>query len=540
MKLFSSLFFSLILSIAIFAQQDTIFNIQVIHYQDIDTFTTANQNEVKTFLNTYLNNNRLEGYLGITVDSLKENGNQLLFYVEKGKKYSFLEIDTLQYVQSDLEFQSISNFLQLKQNVSVIMRKLQDEGFPFSAVTISSNINNGIVQVACEIDKGPYIRLDSLVFLTKNLIHPSYIYNYLNYQPGEPYSETSFSEIGKAIDKTGIVKMSSPPSVIFKEEKAQIYLNFSKVNASRFDGIVGFQPADDGSTSITGLINISLHNGLKRGELIQLNWERLKAQNQRLKAVINTPYLLKTKAGLQFSAELIRQDSSLNRAQLKYDLFYDFSRKSRISFGISTTKNNSNINSDLNFMNTNNTSYTAAFSHKDLDYLLNPRKGLIIHIGGSVGNRVLAEQKSKLAGLHGSTEFYIPIRKKSVIKLFGMGESISSPGLFENELFQIGGLNSIRGVDQRSILSSSWITTGAEYRFLFEQNSSVFLFIETHFNEKNTVEIYQNKQINATGIGFNIGTKNGLFSFSYGLSDVIENRLLFRNAKINFGYTSTF
>ena len=50
---------------------------------------------------------------------------------------------------------------------------------------------------------------------------------------------------------------------------------------------------------------------------------------------------------------------------------------------------------------------------------------------------------------------------------------LESPGVFENELYRIGGLKTLRGFDEDSIFASFYTIGPLETRYLLERNSSV-------------------------------------------------------------------
>jgi len=480
-----------------------------------------------------------EGFYNCSIDSMKftNAGKQLNAYLHLGKAY---KAELIIFEEHDgKEIVATQNPQLLSTIIKQTISGLEQEGYPFASIKTEFT-DSDADSIRFILDKGTYIGIDSIIGINSPVSN-SFLINYLSIKKGEPYNELKVKNLRNEVNNSAFLKMVDFPSVIFIKDKAKIYLNLEKKKANQFDGILGIQPGESQRTTITGLVNLSLINSLKRGEQISINWERLLAESQRLKINLAIPYLFKTKLGLAFQANIIRQDSTLNRSILNYSVFYDFSSNSRLSIGFESATNNTNLSDQDGFQNTSTRAYNMTYSHKNLNNQLNPRSGFSTLVSGFIGERELGlDQKNQLINVKGRINYFVPLLKKTALLIQLNGESANSPELFNNELLQVGGLNFIRGVDQRSINVSSWLTGTLEYRFLFDESSNIFLFGEHHWNETRSLERYLSDQISAIGVGISVGTNSGIFSFNYALANQAENTFLFRNAKINFGFSSTF
>lgn len=112
--------------------------------------------------------------------------------------------------------------------------------------------------------------------------------------------------------------------------------------------------------------------------------------------------------------------------------------------------------------------------------------------------------------------------------------------LYRNELYRIGGLKTLRGVDEASIYCSAWAVGTVEYRFVYEENANFFLFVDQGWWEDGA----QDQLVTDTPLGFGLGTsfetKAGLFSLTYALGQQFENPVQLRGGKVHFGFTSLF
>ena len=135
-----------------------------------------------------------------------------------------------------------------------------------------------------------------------------------------------------------------------------------------------------------------------------------------------------------------------------------------------------------------------------------------------------------------------PCKKRSVIKTGISGSALISPGaeIYTDQLFQIGGINNIRGFDENSIYASQYAIYTLEYRYLLGLNSyfSIFnddAYVKNQSEGNNTQNIYI-----GIGAGLAFETKAGIFNISYALGRSNGTTFEFKSAKIQFGYVNYF
>ena len=112
--------------------------------------------------------------------------------------------------------------------------------------------------------------------------------------------------------------------------------------------------------------------------------------------------------------------------------------------------------------------------------------------------------------------------------------------LYLNELYRLGGIRNLRGVDEASIYASSFAIGTLEYRLLLEENSNAFVFVDqAWWEDRSREEVLADDPI-GFGIGTNFETKAGIFSLTYALGSQFNNPFDLRDGKVHFGFTSLF
>ena len=340
----------------------------------------------------------------------------------------------------------------------------------------------------------------------------------------------------------------------------QLFLEDKK--SSQFDGIVGVLPnqANPGQVNITGDAHLKLQNSLNAGEVIELNWQKLLGNTQDLTVHGLYPFILSTPFGVEGDLHIYKQDTTYLDVTETIGLQYLLPGGNYLKIFITKDQTTLLSTAGLEYItalpqyaDVTTTSYGLGFKKEHLDYQYNPRMGYSIEATGSVGTRQIIENANVNPIAYDSvklntTEYrlslvfdkYFPLGKRSVIDVGTQSAYLNSPSIFSNELYRIGGLKTLRGFDEESILASAYSIGKIEYRYLLEKNSNLFTFINGGW--------YQNKSndlnISGTPFGFGVGmsfeTKLGIFSVSYALGKFGNNPIDFREAKIHFGILSYF
>jgi hemolysin activation/secretion protein len=136
--------------------------------------------------------------------------------------------------------------------------------------------------------------------------------------------------------------------------------------------------------------------------------------------------------------------------------------------------------------------------------------------------------------------FYQPLAGSLVLHIAGKAGLVRNEHLFENELFRLGGMNSLRGVDENSILASAYGLATLETRYLFDQGSAVFLFFDGGYYEKALENESESDYPLGFGAGLQLETEAGIFLLNYALGRHFRNPVNISRAKIHVGYRNHF
>ena len=131
----------------------------------------------------------------------------------------------------------------------------------------------------------------------------------------------------------------------------------------------------------------------------------------------------------------------------------------------------------------------------------------------------------------------LPISFKTAVNL-GL---YSSPTVFRNEVFQIGGYRLLRGFNEESIYATRYAVVTAEYRSLLSLNSYLFGFIDIGATQAKFQNVNAQNFFTGTGLGIAYETKAGLLNLSLAVGKRNDVPFNIRQAsKIHFGYVNYF
>jgi outer membrane protein assembly factor BamA len=510
-------------------------------------------------------------YLTAQYDSLKEDSTSLTAFLNFGDQYKWAYLkggNVDEGVLGKIGFREKIYqhkpvyFKDVKRIQEALIRYYENNGYPFASVKLDSIIiDHEEISAVLNLTKNQLERIDSIIVKGDAKIANVYIYNYLGIKPGSLYNESQLIKVNTRIAELPFVRSTRSANVTFTKRYNKLFLYLEKKRASQFDGIVGVLPNNvTGKILFTGDVHLSLQNALGRGELIDMNWRRLQTQTQDLKMRLVYPFLLKSPLGVDYNFKLYKKDTTFldvnQNIGVQYlliggnylKIFYN----SKISSLLSTK--------GLEFATTlppvidvNTNLYGLGLKFERLDYRLNPRKGFYTLMNASVGSKSIKKNTKlnpvaydgiKLNSTIYTADFdgslFIPFFSRMTFKIGTQAAFIQGETTFQNELFRIGGLKSLRGFDEESIYASAFTILKLECRYILEQNSYMYLFGDGAWYENRNVASYVNDFPYGFGAGISFQTKAGIFSINYALGSQFNNPIQLRSGKIHFGIVNYF
>jgi len=539
-------------------------------YSNVSGDSVKIQEKLKSLITDLYNN----GYLSASIDSIRYDSVNTYADLYIGNQYlwsnlDFSKLDPLlqEELKKDKVENQIVNLTELNDLKKDIVAFYENSGYPFAKVKLDSfKMDSFLFKSTIEVQKGDYYSIDSIIIKGEPRISLNYIKKILQIDNNIAFNQDKLNGISKSINEQRFLKEIKPSEIEFREKGVDLYLYIEDKRANMFDGIIGFLPENEksGKLLITGELNLNLVNSFGRGEELSLNWEKMESSTQKLNVGFNYPYLFGTNLGIDLDFELYKKDSSflsLNTGLgLRLFLTYDDYLKAYYRYKSSSRIGDDNLSISMNFADIKSNIFGAQYYLNELDYKINPRKGIVLDLFAGAGLKNITAKQNNVDSLILNTDnntieieaginldIYFPIYKNFVFHfnnksryLDQFADNDKEVVFFENELYRFGGARSLRGFDESIFYASIYSIQNVEIKYLFEQNSAFYIFWNGAYYYKNVIDEVTEDFPWGFGIGLDFETGAGIFSLSYALGKQFENPIEIKTAKIHFGYINRF
>ncbi|MBO2008705.1 BamA/TamA family outer membrane protein [Siccationidurans soli] len=448
-----------------------------------------------------------------------------------------------------------------------ILTEAENQGFPFATVGLDSvHLDGHDIAGRVVLKRGRVVVFDSLQIVGNTKTKKRFLTKYLQIFPGQPFSQQRVIAAAQLLRQLPYVQLRAEPEVRFAKGRARVYLLLDDRPSNQFDAIVGILPNSNAAQTgvqFTGDVTINLRNLKGGGKQIGLQWRKTDALSQLLDAQYVHPNFFGTPLEVAGTFNLYKQTDAFLTIKPRLQVTYPTARAGRVSFFFeqrssyllydSATYANlsqlpENIDSQFN-------SYGLNYTWNSLDDLYFPHRGYLLTGQGAVGTKAITRNSSIKEEFYSgiglrSTQYalslraerYFPVKRAGVFLLRVRGESLINPRLFTNDLFRLGGLNSLRGFNENQFYASSYAVATAEFRQFIGADSYAFVFADQAYFRHDIEKDQYNDLPTGLGTGLSFRTAAGLFQFVYsvGQSGFANQSFGLKTSKIHFGLTSRF
>jgi len=476
----------------------------------------------KKLLATIRLNQKIDSlYIGIKKEDL--------IYIPKGIKIDDLEIG--------LPYQNVEIFQK------AIIEKLKAQGLSFgkSFLTDLEYRNAHALNAKLVIDSGLKRRIDKINIKGYESLPKSYISYLTGLKIGSEFIESQIQQKTEKLDNIPFISVKKPTEVLFKKDSTELFLYLEKFNSNTFDGFLGFGNNETSDFELNGYLNMVLLNNLNFGERLGVIYKNDGNGQQTFEGNVELPFVFSSPVTIGADLRIFRRDSAFSNSsqtvELKYYLNEKLNLKGAAEFTNSTSLEQENLNSISEIDD-----YNSSFYGIGAEYLkLGPRQlfgvNTFVNLNLSAGSRK-TENDTEQYKLSLSGQHQININYRNRLYLNLNSQILISDNFLNNELFRFGGVNSIRGFGENSLLASRFAVLQTEYRYILDAN----LYANTVIDVGNYENRLNNVNENILGYGAGIGLKSqaGIFNLiiANSVSDVQEST--FSNTRIHINFTSFF
>lgn len=497
---------------------------------------------------------QLLGYVGTRVESIQKTDSSMTVVFKLGPVTKIISLAVNQSDWTSLEDLNWNGLAELRPDGQIqvsfdrlpdFMQRISDEleskGQSFSKVYLTEiRLEEDQAQARLNISYSQKRTIDRIIIRGYDNFPTNFIRHRLGLLIGEEFSRSKLERVSLAMTGVTFAEETRAPEVLFTRDSTLVYLYLKKHRSNRFDGIIGFASEEESSgLEFNGYLDLALNNIFNTGETIALYWKNNGNDRQRFYLQVETPFLFGSPLTPTLNFELFRQDSTFNNVSARLDLDYLLNRRSQIGVTLRTETSN-----DLTtFGNASVASYSnwyAGASYQLRETLNDPmfQTRYALELKALFGSRSTDLETLSQSQYHLTASYLWSIDPRNHIYTRNQSAWLNSVDYLQNELYRIGGIYNLRGVNEESLFASGYSIFNLEYRYKPSANSyfytiSDFAWVENRVDQESFNVI-------SFGVGYAFRTKAGILNLSYANGTFENNPFSFENSKVHVKILSYF
>ncbi|MGS2727303.1 POTRA domain-containing protein [Psychroserpens sp. BH13MA-6] len=481
----------------------------------------------------------------------KTNDSSYVAHFNLKIKYQSLVIQNTEMVDAAIlkltGFMNKNNALEIpiaaiESTMQLINSQLANRGNPFSYLIIDNieKLDATTLSGTLNISKQQSRQIDKLVIKGYEKFPRAYMSHYLKIKTGQSFNLEKIKQQTAAFNDLAFASQIKEPEVLFTQDSTILYMYIDKSKSNTFDGFLGFGTNEStNKIEFDGYLDLNLTNNLNYGESLKLLYKSDENDQQTFDLRIGAPFIFSSPIGLDLNLNIFKRDSSFVTVTQAAKINYQINSKHLISTGINSVTS-TNLLDDLSDIQ----DYKSQFYN--LNYIYTDRQNydflfpinFLFDISGGIGQRTFGDVKQRQSQFALNTFKIINLNDKN--SLYGRISSnyLISDAYLENELPRFGGINSIRGFEENSLIANLFMVLNTEYRYKLNNTIYIHSVIDAAYYENQIAS--QKGKLFGFGFGFGLLTKAGLFRFNYTSGKTEDQKFRLSDSKIHLSLTTRF
>lgn len=463
--------------------------------------------------------------------------NKISLFFEDTEIRSFLESNNFSIKNNSITIPIEQTKLFLKSLIAHFEKK----GYPFIEVKLlNPNIEHDQLVAFIHIKHTKKRTIDKIVIEG----YPSFPISFIRHQTplkiGTIYNHEKINKTTLSIQKLSFVNQLKSPEILFTNDSTTVYLYLTKKKAHQFDGLIGFNNTENNSKlKLHGYVDIQLNNLFNKGEQLSLYWQNTSQKQTSFHLNTLVPYIFKSPISFEGSFMLHKQDSTFLTNSFDIGLLYQIdkhtiktSAQSYTSNKLTTTSNNLNINDYTKKM----LGLTYSFKIEKLErfFPIEFESQLEVYTGLRKTDLETTTQQKVLF----LSNYTWEINSRNYLFIQNQSGKIIGKHFFVNELFLIGGANSIRGFNENQLFSSAYSIFNIEYRLMTSADSYLYS-ITDYGTSKNQIDT-THLNLLGLGLGYAFKVNSGFLNISYSTGKISNASFDINQSKIHLKWVQNF
>ena len=485
------------------------------------------------------------GFFTARIDSISKTNKELIAYLDLGKKINEIIIVTKKdntngIIDSGIDSIKIKT-REFSDLTNQLLEQIDRKGNSFSEITyVNPLLKNDTLFLEMKISNSSSRKIDKVITRGYEDFPKKFISKYFLIDKNTVFSKQKLNQVSALSNKLDFIKEKKVPEVLFKKDSTHLYLFLDKIGTSSFDGLVNFSSKENGKgLLLNGNLDLKLNNTFNTGEKFEIIWNKVSDEKTDFKINSYVPYILNSKFSTTLEFYLYRQDSTFINTNFELKTDYSINQKSHASILYSSEKSNYL----LNISNNDLASYSNYFiglgyelKKSSTSNLYKYKNGLNLNL--TIGKRKTDTESINQLKFHFSAFANVQINNRGYLNIKNESGLLTSKNYLLNELFRIGGANSIRGYNEQSIFTNGYSYSNIEFRYSLDTSSYLYSITDLGGYIENTTN--KIKKLLGIGAGYQFRINNNLVNLGYVISTNSSTNAKLNSSRLVVRWTSFF
>lgn len=486
-----------------------------------------------------------KGFFTVRIDSISKTNKELIAYLDLGKKINEIIIFTKKdntngIIDSGIDSIKIKT-IEFSDFTNQLLEQIDRKGNSFSEITyVNPLLKNDTLFLEMKISNSSSRKIDKVITRGYEDFPKKFISKYFLIDKNTVFSKQKLNQVSALSNKLDFIKEKKVPEVLFKKDSTHLYLFLDKIGTSSFDGLVNFSSKENGKgLLLNGNLDLKLNNTFNTGEKFEIIWNKVSDEKTDFKINSYVPYILNSKFSTTLEFYLYRQDSTFINTNFELKTDYLINQKSHASILF----NSKNSNYLLNIPNNDLASYSNYFiglgyelKKSSTSNLYKYKNGLNLNL--TIGKRKTDTESINQLKFHFSAFANVQINNRGYLNIKNESGLLTSKNYLLNELFRIGGANSIRGYNEQSIFTNGYSYSNIEFRYSLDTSSYLYSITDLGVYKENTTN--KIKKLLGIGAGYQFRINNNLVNLGYVISTNSSTNAKLNSSRLVVRWTSFF
>lgn len=489
-----------------------------------------------------------KGYLGINkIKQIKINDTTFSITYKLGIAYKKVKIKTDSLSISDKKLLEIQDSFVLKTEEieSFLTNKinyLEQKGFPLTKLQLRYfDFKNNEIEAQLICLNNLERKINALVIEGYNYFPKAIKRVYERKYQNKIFNQKTIGNIHKDFNTLSFVSQVKYPEVLLTTDSTKVYVYTKKRKNNTFDGFVGFGTNEEKQKlQFNGYLDLNLFNNLNAGERFNLYWKNDGNKQSTFQTQLDLAYVFKTRLALRGNLKLFKQDSIFQNSSYDLQIGYLLKYNTKWFLGI---KNNTSTSiqkiTPTNIDDLTANFYTTTFEHRKMDYNQNwftENFFFITEIG--YGKRNNSTTTTNQFYTHITSFKLFQLNPRNYIHIKTDQFYLQSSDYYINELYRLGGMQSIRGFNENSLQGNFFSGLFAEYRFIAASN--LYFYTVTDYGYLQDKTSKTNTNLYGFGLGMGLLSNNGIFNLVYANGSSSGQEIKLSNSIVQVSFKTNF